>query len=73
MTIVPPPAAPDQALIDAAINAAAVASVAYQLELERFRYVLILGAQHGATIGQLAVGAGLACEQVATLINQGEL
>lgn len=63
----------DDELHTAAINAAAVASVAYHVELERFRYVLTLGVRHGATVGDLATAAGITCEQAATLINQGEL
>lgn len=63
----------DPAIVDAAINAAAVASVAYQLELERFRYVITLGLRHGAPVVALAAAAGLTCDQVATLVNQGEL
>ena len=65
--------APEPAIIDAAINAAAVASLAYQLELERFRYVVTLGARHGAPLDDLARCTGLTREQVSTLINQGEL
>lgn len=63
----------DPALINAAVNAFAVASTAYQLELERFRYVGTLALRHGATVGDLAAAGGITCEQVATLVNQGEL
>jgi len=72
MPIVPTPA-PDPELRTAAINAAAVAGVAYYTELERFRYVLTLGLSHGAVLGELADAASITCEQAATLVNQGEL
>lgn len=71
-TIVSTPT-PDPALVNAAINAAAVASVAYQLELERFRYVLTLGVRHGAQLADLATAAGITCEQAAELVNGGQL
>jgi hypothetical protein len=70
--IVPNPT-PDPELRTAAINAAAVAGVAYYTELERFRYVLTLGLSHGAVLGELARAAGVSCEQAAMLVNQGEL
>lgn len=69
------PLAPERVaeLRTAAINAAAVAGVAYYTELERFRYVLTLGLRHGAVLGELAQAAGISCEEAATLINQGAL
>lgn len=72
MNTLPVPAT-DPAIVDAAVNAAAVASIAYQLELERLRYVITLGLRHGATVQALAAAAGLTCDQIATLVNQGEL
>ena len=67
------PTVVDPEIIAAAHNAVAVAGVAYHEELERLRYVVTLGIRHGLTVGDTARAAGLTCEQVATLVNQGEL
>jgi len=63
----------DPVIRDACINAVAVASIAYQEELGRLRYVLSLAAEKGLPVSEIANAAGLPCEQVATLVNQGEL
>lgn len=60
-------------VIDAVLNAVAVASTAYQEERGRFRHVTTIAVQHGAPVNQVAAAAGLSCEQLATLINEGEL
>jgi hypothetical protein len=73
MTSIPTSVVPDAQLRDAAINAMAIASVAYHTELERFRYVITLGLRHGASVEEAARATGLTCEQISTLVNQGEL
>lgn len=70
---IPSTTTPDPEILTAATNAIAVGSVAYQTELERFRYVVTLSVRHGLPVGDAARAAGLTCEQITTLINQGEL
>lgn len=75
MTIVPqaadnPP--PDTTTRDAAINAVAVASAAFQTERGRFAYMLNLARSKGLTTTELMDAAGLSYDQLRELLEAYE-
>lgn len=63
----------DPELHDAAVNAIAIASVAYHSELVAFRHVIVTALSHGLPAREAADAAGLTCEQVAGLVETGTL
>lgn len=68
----------DPELHDAAINAVAIASVAYHTdptddELRAFQHIVATALTHGISVREVADAAGLRCEQLADLIERGTL
>jgi hypothetical protein len=61
---------PDTAITDAANNAVAAGSIAYQQERQRFGYVLTLARGHGLTDEQLVEASGLPVETVQQIIAE---